>query len=186
MPTILDIPLAPLDAQAFAPFGEIVGGRDSAPVFSGPHIQSWRLAFEAEGAVELMVASYIHQPMEFTTLESHLNVTQGFFPLGDHPSVMVVAPPGDAAPEADSLRAFLVPGNLGMLLGRRTWHALTRFPARPSGATFALLTSAETQAELERQNADGTQPRLTRVADYAENRGLSFRVIDPRGLLADV
>ncbi len=191
MPRVIDLPLEPLSGPAFEPFGEIIGVRDGPPVFTGPHINSWGMSFESEGGVELMHACYIHQPMEFTCLESHLNVTQCFIPLGYHPSVMVVAPAdaqsGDPRPPGpESVRAFLVPGDRGILLWRRTWHALTRFPVRSAGAEFALLTSVETQRELERERRDGTPPRVTHVVDYAGEMGVAFRVVDAQDLISGV
>jgi len=106
--------------------------------------------------------------------------------LGGAPSVMVVAAPTERAsmPEPGELRAFYVPGTVGIMLWRGTWHALTRFPATPGGAGFAFLTDAHTQRELEKQRADGTPPRLTQEIDYRERCGVSFEVVDPEGLLA--
>ena len=52
------------------------------------------------------------------------------------------------------------------------------------GAGFAFLTDANTQRELERQRADGTQPRLTEEIDYRQRYGVSFKVVDPDRLLA--
>ena len=60
---------------------------------------------------------------------------------------------------------------------------LFRLPAGPLGASFALLTGADTQAELERQMAGGERATLTHVVDCEERDGLSFRIVDPRGVL---
>ena len=81
------------------------------------------------------------------------------------------------------MRAFLVDGAQGILLWKGTWHAFNRFPAGPLGASFALLTGADTQAELERQMAGGERATLTHVVDCEERDGLSFRIVDPRGVL---
>jgi ureidoglycolate lyase len=188
MSAMVEIPVGRLTSEAFATFGQIIGEQPGPPVFAGPHIQSWRLAFEADGATELMFSRYLHQPYEFATLERHLNVTQSFIPLGNAPSVMVVAPPTDPddwsrVPDPKAVRAFYFPGSCGLMLWRATWHALTRFPVRPSGAAFALITGHDTQHELETEKADGAAPRLTQVADYEERFGLSFRVIDPEQVL---
>ena len=132
-----------------------------------------------------MVIRYDHRPMTFAKLERHSNVTQCFIPLGPMPWVMVVAPPGDTddAPAPEAVRAFLVNGEQGVLMWKGTWHAFNRFPAAPPGANFALLTGADTQAELEERMVGGALPTLTHVVDYAERSGLSFRIVDPRGLL---
>ena len=82
------------------------------------------------------------------------------------PWVMVVAPPDafrDQGPAPEAVRAFLVGGEQGILLWKDTWHAFNRFPAAPPGASFALLTGADTQAELEermvRRRAAHAHPR---------------------------
>ena len=191
MPQVVEIPLQPLTAEAFASFGQILGHLDAPPIFEAPHLRSWRLDFELEGPVELMVARYLHQPFEFTAIERHFDVTQTFIPLGDQPSVMVVAAPTDpqawsAVPEPDELHAFLIPGDRGFMLWRGTWHALTCFPVRPGGAPFALITGYDTQRELERQKASGVQPKLTQEIDYLERSEIGFRVVDRNGLTAQV
>jgi hypothetical protein len=57
-----------------------------------------------------------------------------------------------------------VPGTIGLMLWRGTWHALTRFPTGSEGAGFVCLAGADIQRELERQRADGTPPRLSQAA----------------------
>lgn len=188
MSRVRQVELAPVSAPAFAPFGQIIGQQEDGPVFSGPHIASWRMAFAVDGDIELMFARYRHQAFHFARLERHFNVTQSFIALGGAASVMVVAPPTDpdgpqATPAPDAIRAFFVGGEVGILLWKGTWHALTRFPAHPRGADFALITGRETQLELQRQLADGTQPRHTEVVDFEANAGITFEVVDPLGLI---
>lgn len=188
MTTVRKIELETLSAETFAPYGQIIGVGDEPPVFSGPHIASWQMDFAVEGDIELMFARYVHQAFQFERLERHFNVTQAFIPLGAAASVMVVAGPVDpgdheAVPSPDALRAFYVGGDVGLMLWKGTWHALTRFPARAPGADFALITGRDTQVELERQLADGSSPRHTQVMDFAASTGLSFEVTDPHGLI---
>jgi ureidoglycolate hydrolase len=182
----IEIPLARLSAEAFAPFGHIIGAPAGAATFAATHLQAWPLAFEAAGSAELMLCRYLHQPYELTVLERHPDVTQAFIPLGDAPSVMVVAPPTGQGevPDPTAIRAFHAPGNVGMMLRRGTWHAVTRFPVDPKGATFVMVTDRATQRELEAEKTDGTPPTRTQVVDYGERLGLAFRVVDPERLLA--
>ena len=186
MTRTLDIALEAVTAEAFAPFGALIEEPSAPPVFSNPGLRSWRLPYEASAATDLMVIRYDHRPMNFAKLERHSNVTQCFVPLDAMPWAMVVAAADDSGdgPAPDCVRAFLVGGAQGILLWKDTWHAFNRFPAHPPGASFALLTGADTQAELEEWPAGGPRPALTHVVDYAERFGLSFRIVDPHGLLA--
>ena len=166
------------------------GAFGQAPHLAAPCAATFRrlqrLPYESSGVTELMVIRYDHRPMTFEKLERHNNVTQCFVPLDTMSWVMVVAPPSDTddAPAPDSVRAFLVDGEQGVLMWKDTWHAFNRFPAAGPGVSFALLTGADTQEELERQKAGGPSPTLTHVVDYADRFGLSFRIADPHGLLA--
>ena len=164
-----------LDAEAFAPFGEILDLQDSEPVFQNPGLRSWRIGYEAEGATELMVIEFDEIPMTFDRIERHHEVSQCFLPLKGRTMVMVVAPKtGVDAPSAYSLRAFLVGPHQGILLHRSVWHALNRFPIGGS-AVHALLTTAATQAELEAERRGGPTPRLTDVHDFSTER-TTFRI----------
>jgi len=165
----------PIDAESFAPFGEILDLQESEPVFQNPGLRSWRMGYEAEGATELMVIEFDEIPMTFDRIERHHNVSQCFLPLKGRPMVMVVAPKtGGEAPSASSVRAFLVEAHQGILLHRSVWHALNRFPIGGS-AVHALLTTAATQAELEAERRGGPIPRLTDVHDFSTEE-TTFRI----------
>jgi len=181
----VDVPLEAVTAEAFEPFGALIAEPLAPPVFRNPGLRSWRFPYEASAATDLMVIRYDHRPMTFAKLERHNNVTQCFIPLDSMPWVMAVAAPGGSGedPAPEGVRAFLVGGEQGILMWKGTWHAFNRFPAAPPGASFALLTGADTQAELEERMTGGPPPTLTHVVDYAERSGLSFRIVDPRGLL---
>lgn len=188
MPKVIPIAVEPASHEAFAPFGQLISEQDTAPVFHGDGLRSWRLAYDIDGATELMFIRYEYRPMTFSAIERHFNVTQCFIPLEGASVVMVVAPRTDEAdrsvlPAPESLRAFLVEGSSGVLLWKGVWHALNRFPVRPPGAGFALLTGAETQSELERQLREGLAPQLTQAVDYEGRFGVRFEVVDPRRIL---
>ena len=188
MTEIVEVALEPLTADAFAPYGQLITARDEPPVFEAAHLEAWQMDFAVDGEIELMVVRYIHQEMRWTTMERHFNVTQSFMALGGAASVMVVADPTDAAdrtvpPRPETARAFLVDGAQGVMLWRGTWHALTRFPVPAAGGAFAMITGAATQQELERQNREGTRPKLTQVVDFEKTYGVGFAVVDPAGLL---
>ena len=95
--------------------------------------------------------------------------------------VMVVAAPrGAEPPPADTVRAFLVEPHQGILLRRSVWHALNRFPIGGS-AVYALLTTRETQAELEAERSGGPAPMLTEVHDYL-TEDTTFSITIPPGV----
>ncbi|QIE56601.1 hypothetical protein G5B40_14835 [Pikeienuella piscinae] len=164
-----------IDAESFAPFGEILDLQDAEPVFQNPGLRSWRTGYEAESATELMVIEFDEIPMTFDRIERHHQVSQCFLPLRGRPMVMVVAPKtGEDAPAAASVRAFLVGQHQGILLHRSVWHALNRFPIGGS-AVHALVTTAATQAELEAERRGGPKPRLTDVHDFSTEK-TTFRI----------
>ncbi len=189
MTRVVEVEVEPLRPEDFAPFGEIVGPSAAETMSLGSDVQLWRTSFGVEGDIELMFGRYRHKPMRFHKMERHLAVTQSFLPLGGGQSVMVVAPPTDeedreAMPEPGDVRAFHLDGTRGVMLRKGTWHALDRFPVFPPHADFAFITGLETQRELEKQALDRAPPTLTQVVDFNERLGLTFEVIDPRGLVS--
>lgn len=176
------IQVEPISPDAFAPFGQVIERSSAPPVFENPGLRSWRLDYRAIGDTELMVIEFSEIDMRFDRIERHHDVTQCFLPLSGRWMVMVVAPDScAAAPDPETVRAFLVAPHQGILLARSVWHALNRFPIGGS-AVYALLTSRETQAELEHQRAGGPTPRRTDVHDFAD-AGMAFRLAIPADLL---
>lgn len=168
----------PVDAASFAPYGELIELRDSPPAFQNPGLRSWRVGYEANGATELMVIEFDPIPMTFGRLERHHEVTQCFLPIVGRWMVMAVAAPTTSpAPNPESVRAFMVAPHQGVLLGRSVWHALNRFPIGAS-AVYTLVTTCETQAELEAERRGGPSPQLTDVYDFGE-LGLTFTIEIP-------
>lgn len=174
MPDLIIVP-EPLEAASFADYGEILDVRASEPVFQNPGLRSWRVGYEAQGTTELMVIEFDEIPMTFHRLERHHRVSQCFLPLRGRRMVMVVAAPtGDETPSPQSVRAFLAEPHQGILLNRSVWHALNRFPVGGS-AVYALLTTRETQAELEAERNGGRTPLLTDVHDFSKEK-TTFRI----------
>jgi ureidoglycolate lyase len=174
MPELTIVPER-LDAAVFAPYGEVLDLQDGPPVFQNPGLRSWRVGYEADGTTELMVIEFDEIPLAFHRLERHHCVSQCFLPLRGRQMVMVVAAPtGEEPPAAQSVRAFLAEPHQGILLHRSVWHALNRFPIG-GGAVYALLTTRETQAELEAERSGGPKPGLTDVHDFSLKQ-TTFRI----------
>lgn len=181
MTEVVYVDVEPVTAEAFAPFGQLIGLSEDAPVFRNQGLSSWRLDYQCDDATEVMFIWFDHVPMAFSKLERHFGVTQSFIPLDRTDMVMVVAPRTDPndwndLPPPGSIRAFLIPATYGVMMWKGVWHALNRYPTSPPGAGFTLLTSAATQAELQREKQDGTPPKLTQAADYADRLNVRFEV----------
>lgn len=186
MTDIVDIALEPLTHEAFAPFGQVLSPPPEPPVWTRPGLESWRMGFGIDGTIDVKVSRFLYQEPEFDMLERHLTYTESRVPLGGDQGLFVAAPSldlGDAdeLPEPASLRAFFLDGRQGLLVWKGTWHALDTFPARPPHSTFVILTEIETQREIE-SAAKATTTARTHVASYAD-RGIRFRITDPKGLL---
>jgi ureidoglycolate hydrolase len=184
MTRLFEITLESVSAEAFRPFGELLK-RPDTPSLGERDVQDyWRLPFDLDGKPELEIVRYWAQPWELNRVERHLHVTESRVALGGRRVVLVVAPrtPGEiaAGPAPESLRAFLIDDDAGVLLHRGTWHALDCFPVDDDFVDFAFLTEAETVAELEGVIQPNTPPR-TEVFDF-ETLEQRFRVVDPTGL----
>lgn len=160
--------------EAFAPFGEVLCLRDQPPDFHGNTSVGWKASYDGSGSPLIMTLSSRYVGMRCTTLERHLNVTQTFIPLGRIPAIIAVAAPTDRAgmPAPEDVRAFIIDGSCGYVLRAGAWHSPDRFPLFPPSAEIVIITSHDTQHELETMNR--TQWQLTQVVDYAAELGLTF------------
>jgi ureidoglycolate lyase len=178
----IEVAVEPFTAEAFAPFGIVLGEPQHPAEFGGPASASWMMPFEADSGVQFMYSRFKYQPMRFSVLERHFNVTQGFVPLNGSPLIMVVAPPTDrsgagAAPAPESVRAFYLDGSTGLLMHKGTWHALDRFPVSPPHIDCVFITDRATHVELMQEKADGTKPQLTELYDFESERGVKFEIV---------
>ena len=124
------LPLQPLTAQAFAPFGEVIetdGGRQHFPINAGM-VERFHdlatvdtLAAGGRPGISLFVARPYPMPLAVTALERHPLSSQAFVPLDDRPFLLVVAPAG-AGPAAHTLRAFVSNGRQGVNYAPGVWH----------------------------------------------------------------
>ncbi len=104
-------------------------------------------------------------PLTAIEMERHVHSSQGFVPLDCAAYLVLVAPNGgDGRPDEARLRAFRVPGDLGVHYHAGTWHhPLT---ALDRSASFAVLTFVDGTAAdeqfvpLEEKVVVGQQARL--------------------------
>jgi ureidoglycolate lyase len=185
MSITMEVRVEQLSPSSFRPFGQIIGRFDGTPSYATSSSKAWRLEYDVKGSTDLLFFHYEHGPLECDSIERHFHVTQSFIPLANAASIMMVAPPTDRStmPRPEAVRAFYVPGAIGIMLWRGTWHAPTRFPLQLSGAAFVLLTDRETQRELERVQSDGTPPILTESVNMCKLYNTKFKMTDPDHLL---
>lgn len=142
--TLTDLPVAPLTAEGFAPFGAVLQALEDGTSFTAqegqldlsrgrPRFYVMRLHGRADGVVR--------------RITRHRQVTQVLASVGGHPWSIAVAPPhglaqDDAEPALQDIRAFRVPGDVALLLARGTWHAGPMFEA--TEASFFNLELADT------------------------------------------
>jgi ureidoglycolate lyase len=177
--TVVDIKAELMTEDSFRPYGALLASRSGPPDFHGLMSEGWKTPFEIDGTPMLMVLVSRFSGMRFTKLERHFGVSQTFIPLGHVPALLAVAAPTDpgdpeAIPKPEDVHAFVVDGSSGYVLKRGTWHSLDRYPLYPAESRIVILSSNETQVELETKD----QPtwRLTQAVDYEERFGVSFRL----------
>ncbi|HYI13910.1 MAG TPA: ureidoglycolate lyase [Thermomicrobiales bacterium] len=163
-----------LAPESFVTFGEALGRSQQPPDFVGYTSVGWKAHYEGSGAPLIMTLSSRYVGMRCTTLERHLNVTQTFIPLGRVPAIIAVAAPtdGSATPAPEDVRAFIIDGSCGYVLKAGAWHSPDRYPLYPPSAEIVIITSHDTQHELE--TLDRPQWQLTQVVDYAADLGVTF------------
>ncbi|MCB1555602.1 MAG: ureidoglycolate lyase [Xanthomonadales bacterium] len=124
MPTL---PLSPLDATTFAPFGQIIAPEHAAqryPINDGTSERFHDLArvdtASAEGRTLLSIfrAEPRSLPFPVRMLERHPLGSQAFVPLDPSTRYLVVV----AESAADAPKAFLLEGGVGVNLARGVWH----------------------------------------------------------------
>ncbi len=171
---VIRVKVKMLDAASFAPFGHVLSRSDQPPDFQGLTSVGWKAQFDGSGSPLIMTLSSRYVGMRCSKLERHQNVTQTFIPLGRVPSIVAVAAPtdGDTTPAPDDVHAFLLDGSSGYVLKAGTWHSLDRYPLYPPSAEIVIVTSLDTQYELE--SLDRSEWRWTQEVDFAIERGVTL------------
>jgi len=128
----LNLPVAPLTREAFAPFGDVIGatGAASYPINNGSTIRFHDLArVETAGRgartlVSIFRGRAFALPVEIAMMERHPLGSQAFMPLSDRPFLIVVAP--DEGGKPGEPVAFVVRpdagGSRGVNYHRNVWH----------------------------------------------------------------
>jgi ureidoglycolate lyase len=143
------IKLEPVTAEAFAPFGQLLprseAGEGRLELIE--ELQNLRPTAKPR----LSLAAVVPKPLPLTAveMERHVFSSQAFVPYDCQSYLVLVAPHGaNDAPDVSGLRAFRVPGTIGVNYRADTWHhPLTAldWPARFVVLTFVDGTETDEQ-----------------------------------------
>lgn len=130
----------PLDAEAFAPWGDVIDATgDSFPINGGMcdrfHNQA-RMEFTEGGTAGISVGSSrpYPLPLNFNLVERHPLGSQAFMPLSEDPFLVVVAPDENGRPGRP--RAFITKPGQGVNYIRNVWHGVLTPLGRPGAFTI--------------------------------------------------
>jgi ureidoglycolate lyase len=115
---------APLNAEDFAPFGDVLDATGDFRLINAGlcqrHHDRARLDFgDAHAGISIFQAEPRALPYSFDLIERHPEGSQAFLPMTEHPFLVIVSPDPQATP-----RAFLTNGAQGINLHRGTWHGV--------------------------------------------------------------
>jgi ureidoglycolate lyase len=118
----------PLTHADFKPFGEVIEA-DNAQTRSINEGNTTRyhdlaeLDLSSQGGkpgLNIFRSTPLPKPLILELMERHPLSSQAFYPLGNSPYLVVVAPPGELDPSA--IVAFLAQSNQGVNYHKGTWH----------------------------------------------------------------
>ncbi|SDN98387.1 ureidoglycolate lyase [Rhodoferax sp. OV413] len=124
------LPIEPLTAEAFRPFGDVIEASDSARHFSINDGFAERYHDLAQidvgslgGRAILSIFKALPRslPMQLVLLERHPLGSQAFMPLSALPYLVVVAEAGPV-PQLSAIRCFRAAPGQGVNYARGTWH----------------------------------------------------------------
>jgi ureidoglycolate lyase len=145
----------PLTADAFAPFGQVLGAPAGDAHADGPGWRWWaETAYvEADAGPRMGVGHLLLEPAElrFDWAERHMRTPELIAPLGGDIAIHVAPAehldePG-RAPALDAYRAFRVPAGRGVLLSPGVWHAAPFAIGGPT-AVMVLIAAGTGQNDL--------------------------------------
>ncbi|MGH1505736.1 MAG: ureidoglycolate lyase [Acidimicrobiales bacterium] len=165
-PTTVAVPIQPLSADGFTPFGTVIAPTpDGAPFGPGDAVLQL-----GNGTPRFYAMTIPGRGFRVAAITRHLAVTQVLASVGGHEWVLVVAPPVDlddpaAAPTVEAVAAFVIPGDVAVKLHVGTWHAGPLFEG-PDRSFFNL--------ELADTNVVDHH-----TVDLAERHGVTLELVTP-------
>ena len=134
-----DLVLEPITAERFAPFGLLL-----PPIRPGdPRMELieelHNLRATAQPRLGIVALQATSLPLHATRMERHVHSSQTFIPTAATGYLVLVAPHGsDGHPDTTQLRAFQVPGDVGIHYHADTWHH--PMTALDADARFVVMT----------------------------------------------
>lgn len=135
----VDLVVRPLTVDGFAPYGTVI-----APTADGTPFGPGDAQLDFGGATPRFYAMRIPgRGLEVQRITRHRHCTQALASVGGFTWVLAVAPPSDvgvddAYPELNDITAFLIPGDVAIMLAKGTWHAGPMFPPGQEQSFFNL------------------------------------------------
>ena len=131
--------LEPITEAAFAPFGQLL----RSPLPGGARMElsdtMQNLRPSAKPRLSLATVAPKALPLTAVEMERHVYSSQVFMPLDCESYLVLVAEHGaDDLPDVATLRAFRVPGDVGINYAADTWHH--PLSALERDARFVVLT----------------------------------------------
>ena len=112
MPKVLQIKAEPLTADAYHPFGQVIGMDKVQMKIVNDRFRMGTITMKC-------------QPFRITHLNRHIKSTQALIPLGGRACLVVVAPPTvdlDSPEDLTQVKAFINDGSYGVNIDLGTWH----------------------------------------------------------------
>ncbi|SEH90621.1 ureidoglycolate lyase [Paracoccus alkenifer] len=131
---------APLTAQAFAPWGQVIeAAGDPDRLINAGRCGRWhdRAAPDVEGRAGISVfrSQSVRLPYRFRLVERHPLGSQAFLPMTENPFLVIVAP--DEGGHPGRPLAFVTAPGQGINLARGAWHGVLTPLADPG--LFAVV-----------------------------------------------
>ncbi|MEO8631652.1 MAG: ureidoglycolate lyase [Betaproteobacteria bacterium] len=142
----MQVSLQPLNAESFAPFGQVLSSPDNNVRENfAARVENGRSS-AARTNLALIAAKPAQFPLEIGCLERHAFSNQAFMPLdvGEY-LVVVCKDDGGGRPDLSTLHAFRVDGHAGVNYNPGTWHHGMTTIGAPG--TFAMLVHEDGTAD---------------------------------------
>jgi len=93
--------------------------------------------FVHKQSVSVINIKFSDKPLSIDVFERHQHTSQTFFPLDVERYLVVVAPNKSNLPDLERMKAFIIPGTIGINYYLGTWHSPLQVLDR--SGTFAIL-----------------------------------------------